>query len=420
MRAHRALLATLVEHDPSRVSTLPRSFLSDIVPSLLEHDEVYLVEQITKQMNVIGEVAVPVVAAAAHRALGGHRVDDYCFLHEHLAAEWRPDADRIRLAHRDLLRRGNAAGVEQLAARTGVRPVIDERTARRAYGVLAAAGRPGAIDYVRQLSSVPVDLDPADLHHGAHTLLAAGRYEAMIELAKFGRQDVRLRADALAVAVRHAEDDQALDLLTRAAQAWASDGLLTGFAHQVERIVATGAYGDLPALIALFADADPAALPDTVWSRVAQVGTPPALRLVLRHHPGPDVRSALGDRARALAVEARDRELLYLASSRGGSGPYDDDVAALVEEALDQVDLDWLDFAADRLGALPSAPPDVVQLFLAQVELSRPEDMERAVRIVGIPLDRERGRHLLAVTEGDRAAVNRCASELAVDWTTVK
>ncbi|MBA2696457.1 MAG: hypothetical protein H0U62_11625 [Actinobacteria bacterium] len=418
MRAYRALLAHLVERDPGRLADLPRGWLAEETADLLSIDEVYLVEQVAKKVNVLDQVAPEVLADAALRALDGHRVDDFCFLDGYLPERLRPDPERIRAAYRRLLRRGNAAGVEQLAARTGVPPVVDERTALRAYAVLAAAGRPGAIDYVRQLSGVLVTVAAEDLRTGAHTLLAADRYVAMVELAALRTMGVDLDPALFDGAIPRAAKEGELDRLAAAATAWGADRKLIGFAAHLDRVLSTGAFAEFPALFALFADANEDDLPDAAWRGVVEIGTAAALRFVFRWHPDDAFPATHAERAYRIGVTARDRELVRLACTRGGAVLRAPDATALFEGALDDVDLDWLCFASDRLRAVPAARADAVQLFLAEVGRRSPGDLGRASAATGATPDPRAGRRLLALLDGDAHAMAEIVTALTKDSMT--
>jgi len=418
MRAYRTLLAHLVERDPGQLANLPREWLAEVTGNLLSLDAVYLVEQVTKHVNVLGRAAPEELAAAALRALHAHRVDDFCFLYGHLPECLRPGPTRIHAAYQRLLRRGNAAGVEQLAARTGLQPVVDQPTAQRAYAVLAAAGRPEAIDYVRQLSGVPVALTPEDLRTGAHALLAAGRYVAMVKLAALNPTGVSLDPPLLADAVPWAVREGDLDRLAAAATAWSTDRRLIGFAAYLDRVLSTGTFGEVPALFTLFADAYEDDLPDVVWRGMVEVATAATLRFVLQRHPDAAFAAAHADQAYRTGVTARDRKLVRLACTRGGAVLRAPDAAALVGGALDDVDLEWLCFASEHLTTMPPVRTDAAQLFLAEVERRSPADLRRACAVTGATPDPREGWRLLALVDGDPHAVVETVAILADDATT--
>lgn len=400
MRAYRNLLKQLSEDDPGALTRLPAAFLAAQARRLVEKDEIYVLEQVDKHVPVVAGLPAGAVARAAERALERGVVDDFCFLYARLPRAERPAPDRIGRACARLARRGNAGGIEQIIAATGVRPVLDEETVLRSYNTLVAAGRLGAVDYLRQLSGVPVRFDGDAAATGIRTLLASGRYGALRGLARRAGIEVRLDAAEIRRAVEEAVTDGTLPELSRALACLRPAPRIEGFTAVFERLVAQGRFAELPALFMVFADADLAALDATLWRRLLASGSAPAVRFAFEHCADAALLVQQAPAACVLGVTAGDRHLVRLACERGGARLRAEDAGPLLDEALEDGDARWLDFATAHLTALPAVDPDRAQLYLARQADRHPGRVPSDAAALGVRPDPEAGRWLLALTEG--------------------
>ncbi|MEV3859262.1 hypothetical protein AB0J38_33755 [Streptomyces sp. NPDC050095] len=404
MRAYRNLLKQLCEDAPETLTRLPAGFLAAQVRWLVEKDEIYVLEQVNKYVPVMVQLPVGVVARAAERALERGVVDDFCFLYAQLPPAERPGPARVRRACARLARRGNAGGIEQIVAATGVRPVLDEETVLRSYDVLVAAGRLGAVDYMRQLSGVAVQFGADAAATGIRTLLASGRHGALRRLARLADVEVRLDAREVRRAVEEAVADGSLQSLAGALACLRPAPRIEGFTAVFGRLVAQERFAELPALFSVFADADRRVLDAGVWRRLAASGSAPAVRFVFEYCDDVALLGQQAPEGYVLGVTAGDRELVRLVCVRGGLRLRSRDVGALLGDALEDGDVRWVDFAvaqgAAQGRALPVLDPDLVQLYLARRAAVDPQRVREEAEALGVARDPEVGQWLLALAEG--------------------
>ncbi|NNN31985.1 hypothetical protein HLK59_16760 [Streptomyces sp. S3(2020)] len=400
MRAYRNLLKQLSEDAPEKLTRLPAEFLAAQSRWLLERDEIYVLEQVNKYVPVLAGLPMEAVARATGRALERGVVDDFCFLYAHLPPAGRPARDRIDRACARLARRGNAGGIEQIIAATGVRPVLDEETVLRSYNVLVAAGRLGAVDYMRQLSGVPVRFDADAAATGIRALLASGRHGALRKLARLADVEVRLDTREIHRAVAEAVTDGTLHDLAAALACLRPPPRIEGFTSVFRRLVSEERFAELPALFTVFTDADRESLDAPMWRRLLTSGSAPAVRFAFECCDDADLLAQQAVDAYALGVSSGDRVLVGLACERGGVPLRTEDARVLLGAALEDGDAWWLDFVAARLTALPAVDPDRAQLYLAQQAATRPQRVRRDAETLGVPWIPEVGEWLLALTEG--------------------
>ncbi|WP_199552630.1 hypothetical protein [Streptomyces sp. N35] len=400
MRAYRNLLKHLSEDAPGTLGRLPAEFITAQARRLVDQDEIYVLEQLHKHVPVMASLPQDVVARATERALERGVVDDFCFLAKHLPPARRPGADLIGRACTRLARRGNAGGIEQIIAATGVRPELDEATALRAYDVLVAAGRLGAVDYVRQLTRVPVRFRPDAVATGMRTLLASGRYGALRKLATLTDVEVRLGEEEVRRAVEEAVVDGTLPELARALDSLRSPPRVEGFAEVFQRLAAEDRLAELPALFKVFADADWDVLDTGMWRRLISSGHAPAVRFAYEHCVDTALLARESRTAYTVGVSSGDRALVRLACERGGARLRVEDAGKLLGDALENGDAGWFDFAAGRLPALPVVDDDRAQLYLALQAVRAPGRVDRDADLLGVDRDAETGQWLLSLAEG--------------------
>ncbi|MGW1022883.1 hypothetical protein ACWD4J_04065 [Streptomyces sp. NPDC002577] len=392
MRAYRNLLGHLAETAPRTLAGLPRPFLDDQAAQLLARGDIYVLEQVDKHVPVVSALPPEALARAADAALDAAGVDDFCFLYARLPAAHRTAPACIEQAYLRLARRGNAAGIEQLAAATGVVPKLDEATVLRAYDVLVAAGRLGAVDYIRQLSGVPVRFTPRAAATGARALLAQGRHRALTGLARRTGVRVELTADEIDAAVQAALVDDTLPELAEALRELSQAPRATGFAALYAQLSEEGRHPHIPALFDLCADADRGVLDGPLWDRLLSVPNAAALRFVYEECADAARLRAHADAAYALGVAAGDRALVRLACERGGARLDPAGTGPLLDAALESGDTEWLAFAgqpvpdtdAGMLHRARTAPdaPAAGRWLLALAE-ERYDDAVRALAEVG-------------------------------------
>ncbi|MFF4272122.1 hypothetical protein [Streptomyces sp. NPDC001536] len=402
MRAYRNLLKQLSEDAPEKLIRLPGEFLTAQTRWLLERDEIYVLEQVNKYVPVMAGLSAEAVARAADRALERGVVDDFCFLYAHLPPTGRPTPARIDRACARLARRGNAGGIEQIIAATGVRPTLDETTVLRSYNVLVAAGRLGAVDYMRQLSGVPVRFDADAAATGIRALLASGRHGALRKLARLADVEVRLEPREIQRAVAEAVTDGTLHELAAALACLRPSPRIEGFTAVFQRLVAEARFAELPALFTVFTDADWQSVDAGMWRQLLTSGSAPAVRFAFERCDDADLLAQQTSDAYALGVSSGDRVLVGLACERGGAALRTEDARVLLGDALEDGDARWLDFVAARFATLPAADPDRAQLYLARQAAARPERVQRDAEALGVPWIPEVGAWLLALAEGRR------------------
>lgn len=402
MRAYRNLLKQLSEDAPEKLTRLPAEFLAAQTRWLLERDEIYVLEQVNKYVPVMAGLSAEAVARAADRALERGVVDDFCFLYAHLPPTGRPAPARIDRACARLARRGNAGGIEQIIAATGVRPALDEETVLRSYNVLVAAGRLGAVDYMRQLSGVPVQFDADAAATGIRVLLASGRHGALRKLARLADVEVRLDAREIHRAVAEAVTDGTLRELAAALACLRPSPRIEGFTAVLRRLVSEARFAELPALFTVFTDADWQALDARMWRRLLTSDSAPAVRFAFERCDHADLLAQQAPDAYALGVSSGDRVLVGLACERGGLPLRTEDARVLLGDALEDGDAGWLDFVAARLTTLPATDPDRAQLYLARQAAAQPQRVQRDAEALGVPWIPEVGAWLLALAEGRR------------------
>lgn len=403
MRAYRNLLRYLSESTPEKLAELPRAFVIEQARQLLNREDIYILEQVNKHVPVMTVLPVGDVAGAAGQALGRGAVDDFCFLYSHLPAAARPAAGSIDAACSRLARRGNAGGIEQVIAATGVTPTFDEETAQRAYNVLIAAGRVAAVDYLRQLSGVPVRFDPDAVAVGVRALLASGRYTVLRELARSaGRtvRTVRVPVGDVRRAMRDAFADGTLRELADALVCLESPHRVEGFSGYFRRLVCEERFAEIPALFALCSDVDGKVLEQALWSRLMASGDATAVRFAFERCDDASWLSEHSPAAYELGLRENDRFLVRLACERGGALLRAADARALLDDALEDGDVAWVDFAISQLGTLPAANPDCAQLFLAYLTQRHPERTAPYAAALGVTTDPEAGTWLLDLVDG--------------------
>ncbi len=413
VRAYRNLLKILAEQSPGRLGSLPRWFLTDQAAQLLRCNEIYVLEQVDKHVPVVDALDHAELVRAAEAALGGGHVDDFCFLYHRLQVADRPSKERIMAACVKLARRGNVAGIEQIAKLTGVQPVLDEQTAVRAYHVLIAAGRLGAVDYIRQLSGVAVVFDPVAVRAGVRALLFAGKYSAMARLLGTSGAEASIEPGDVRDAVDRAFNDASLGELAWALAQVGCPAPVSGYPDYFARLVREERFAEIPALFTLCSDAEWKSLTDPIWERLVETGCASALRFVYEQHPDDRFLNKYVNAVYRVGVDARDRVLVRLACDRGGAPLAPVDAHLLLEEALDDTDLSWIMFAYGRLGFLPYADPDLVQLFLAKLRYQWADaDVDAAASMFGTAIDESLGRWLYELAEGRFEQATRAAAGL--------
>jgi hypothetical protein len=400
MRAYRNLLKYLSESAPQKLADLPRAFIVEQARQLLNGGDIYVLEQVNKYVPVMPALPVSDVARGADRALGRGAVDDFCFLYAYVPVAARPAVDSIDAACSRLARRGNAAGIEQVIAATGVTPTFDEETARRAYDVLIAAGRLGAVDYLRQLSGMPVRFDPDAVAVGVRALLASGRYGALRELARSAGRAVCVPAGEVRRAMRDAFADGTLRELADALVFLESPFQVEGFASYFRRLVSEKRFAEIPALFALCSDVDWSKLGKAVWSGLMASSDIPAVRFAFERCDDATWLRGHSLAAYELGCKGRDRFLVKLACERGGALLRAADAQALLDDALEEGDVAWVDFAISELGTLPAAHPDCAQLFLAYLTQRHPERTASYAATLGVDTDPGAGTWLLDLVDG--------------------
>lgn len=400
MRAYRNLLKYLSENASQELADLPRAFVIEQARQLLDRGDIYALEQVNKHLPVVPALPVSDVARAADRALGRGAADDFCFLYAHLPAAARPAADSIDTACSRLARRGNAAGIEQIIAATGVTPTFDEETACRAYDVLIAAGRLGAVDYLRQLSGIPVRFGSDAVAAGVRALLASGRYATLRELARSAGHAVYVPVGEVRRAVQDAFADGTLRELAGALVFLDSPHQVEGFVSYFRRLVAEERFAEIPALFALCSDADWSVLEEAVWSGLVASSDAPAVRFAFERCDDATWLRAHSLVAYELGLKEKDRLLVRLACERGGALMRVADAQALLDDALEEGDVAWVDFAVGELGTLPAANPDCAQLFLAYLTQRHPERIASYAAILGVDTDPGVGTWLLDLVDG--------------------
>jgi hypothetical protein len=412
VRAYRNLLKHLTETAPEQLRALPHSFLVEQARWMLRRGEIYALEQVNKHVSLLAALPTEDLARATETALDKGAVDGFCFLYARLPPADRPTPARIDAACSRLARRGNAAGIEQIIAATGVTPVITEETALRAYDVLVAAGRLGAVDYVRQLSGVPARFHADAVSTGVRTLLASGRYSALRTLAHEVGHKIGLDADDVRRAVRDALADATLCELADALVSLGIEQQVEGFTACFNRLVAEERFTEVPALFFLCRDADWRVLDDGVWSRLMTSASAAAVRFAYEHC---DDTETLGHHAFAayeLGVANSDRLLVRLACERGGAALRRRDAPALLDDAMEDGDVIWVDFAVGQLGTLPAPDPDRAQLFLAQRARHHPEKAARDAEALGVAPDLDVGQWLLDLADRHFEDAARAASRI--------
>jgi hypothetical protein len=200
--------------------------------------------------------------------------------------------------------------------------------------------------------------------------------------------------------VRHALADGTLCELADALGALETPPRVEGFTGYFPQLVAEARFSEIPALFTLCSDADMAALDDGLWTSLAMSAAPAAVRFAYEGRADTAVLRRHAERAYALGLSARDRALVRLACERGGARLRPEDARPLLDDALEETDVAWFDFAVGRLGALPAPDPDRAQLFLAHQSRSRPDRAARDAELLGVTADPALGQWLLDLTDG--------------------
>jgi hypothetical protein len=329
-----AALRFIAENRPDLLATLPRDLLDREAHEHLDRGEIYDYEQLNKVTDVAAEAPRALLERRMVAALRACRVDDFCFLHAQLEGpvsgqtigetigQTALDEETVRTACDTLLRRGNVAGLEQVIARTGVRPQIAEAVARRAYDVLVATGRLGAIDYVRQLSGLEVAFSPEAVLLGYRTLLLSSRFGALRELARYAPPPAELRTDEIDRALERAL--QELELAGAVVLCEVFGRPCTLAADEVPgylaRLRATGRIAELPALFRLAPAADPAQLSRADVEGLLRLDDPVAVRFLYRQPALAEKLAGYELQAYRTAVEHRDLEAVRAVCERAGPG----------------------------------------------------------------------------------------------------
>ncbi|MGQ0718936.1 MAG: hypothetical protein ACT4NP_16800 [Pseudonocardiales bacterium] len=401
MRTYQNLLRRIVDEDPRLLADLPWSLVLEEAGSLLRCGDVRVLEQLCKHAEIAPHLDSAHVSAAARAALRNQRVDDFCFLFCLLDAGDHPSAEDLRRTYSLLAQRGNAAGIEQIANLTGVAAQVDEASAVRAYDVLVAAGRLGAADYIRQLSGVPIVFTPDAVRRGATVLLLSGKYSVLRSLARSSPTRVALDPAEVAQAADLASEDGRLDDLAAAVESCGGRGLIAGFAPRLARLLHAERFDEVPALFVLCCDADLIAITDDVWCRILTSASAPAIRWVFERHPDAGLLRRHAPAGYRVGVDAGDRKLVRLACERGGATLIEADVPALLDGALDDLDIAWVSFVGKRLGSLVKYRSNAVHLFLAEVEHTAPDQMPAILEAFGGVFDRRVADWARRLTRGD-------------------
>ncbi|MGW0325402.1 MULTISPECIES: hypothetical protein [unclassified Nocardia] len=388
MRPYRELLRNLCEHEPGRLASLPRTLVLREASWLLRHDDIYILQQLAVRTDVLTSLNPLELAAARDRALRDCRADDFCFLYGALPHGGDVAPESLAEAYQALAKRGNVTGIEDISKMTGVLPRISEEAARCSYDVLVSTGRLGAADYVRQLSGVPVRFSVEAGRAGLRTLLRAGRYATVTELLRsFPNEPIgELRQDELARAFDRAFAERQLRELAAMVKSSGRSGPVTDFAAHANELLRAGRVAEVPALFALCVDA-PTVISPELRARLVAAEDADIFRFLLQFDTDPELRRAYAATAYRIGVQARDRVVVRLACERGGHRLRTNDCTTLLDEAMIDIDPDWIRFASKNLGRLPTLDSDAVQLFLASIVQAEHASLPEMERMLDATLD---------------------------------
>ncbi|GAA3580587.1 pyridoxal phosphate-dependent decarboxylase family protein [Kribbella ginsengisoli] len=274
-----------------------------------------------------------------YQALVEGRADDFCHLFSSRTERMEIDPAAVQSAYEALAERGRLGAVEQIADATGIRPRLSERIAHRACAVLAASARPEAIDYLGQISTVAPRPAEADVQFGIRFAWRTGRYGTLVDLCRSTGVMPDLtdgEVDSL-VADGCARNDfrdveRVLELLGRSAG-------FSGFDGHLERVVASGRLGEIPAMTRLFSDFTPTAIDLPLLTRMADSRDTRAVRFA---YLDPRAATVLRDRLPAaveFATATEDDELVSLLTAQQGeqaTGPATGDSSAAAMHVVDE------------------------------------------------------------------------------------
>ena len=142
-----------------------------------------------------------------------------------------------------------------------------------------------------------------------------------------------------------------------------------------------------------------------MWSRLVESRDATAVRFAFERC---DDATWLRDHSLAayeLGFKEKDPFLVRLACERGSALLRGADAQALLDDALEEVDVAWVDFAISQLGTLPAANPDCAQLFLAYLTQRHPErtasySTASYAAALGVTMSPEAGTWLLDLADG--------------------
>jgi len=384
------------------VAHLPRELLEAEVTALLREDDIYLVEQIGKKVDVISMLDPGEMEQRMYRALADGRVDDFCYLFGALRGRIELDARKVESAYALLACRGNVAGIETVIARTGVEAHLDPRVALRAYEVLVAMGRLGAVDYVRQLSGVPPRFSAHAVQLGYRMLLLAGRCEAMHALRRLSGVEPELAPDEVALAIGRAVEDLAFGALARLAELVPQHGIsLKGFSDHLQRVVLAGRFSEIPPLFRLSTDARADGICSEALLGLVKSGDPACLAFVFSLDALGDLHHELRLECYRLGVETRHRGLVRAVCERMGISLAREHAGPLLSDALDAEDIEWLRFAASELGTLPEMNKESVQALLFDLFQRGDPRLAQMQALMGVELDEPLGRFCWNLKRGN-------------------